>query len=132
MLFTAIIFFIALFALAVLFFLKNWELAHDRVLAPKVRVTADRQAMHLKELLEAGWRDLENVPPFLLHAAQRILHGLAVDAARLAHGFSVQANKLADSVSHKRNFQRRETRSEFLKKVSEHQNGNGGNGVSNV
>ena len=78
----------------------------------------------MKELLEAGRKDLGHLPPLLLHAAQRIVHGIAVDAGHIALWLGVQSHRLADSVSHKRNFERLETKSEFLKKVAEHKNGN--------
>jgi hypothetical protein len=126
MLFSAIVFFVALIGIVALFSFKQWELSRERVVAPDIRMRADAQARHLKELMEAGRKDLEHLPPLLLYAAQRIIHGIAVDAGHVAHWLGVQAHKLADSVSHKRNFERRETKSEFLKKVAEHKSGNGG------
>ena len=119
MLFAAIIFFLSLFGIIGLLALKRWEELHGRVLAPHVRHAADLRALHVKDLLIAGRHDLAKVPPFLLHASQRTLHGIAVDFSHLAYATGRLAHKLADSVSHKRHFTRRETRSEFLKKVSE-------------
>jgi len=119
-----IIFFLALIGIVALFTLKRWELSRERVLFPAMRSRADSQALHLKELLAAAKKDAENLPPVLLFAAQSVVHGIAVDAGHIAHWLGAQSHRLADSVSHKRNFERGETRSEFLKKVSEHKNGN--------
>ncbi|HUO50840.1 MAG TPA: hypothetical protein VMU25_04740 [Candidatus Paceibacterota bacterium] len=119
------IFFASLAGLIGLFALKQWELSRGRVLFPVYRMKADAQALHLKELLEAGRKDLTKLPPLFVHAVQRIVHGMAVDAGHIAHWLGTQAHRLADAVSHKRNFTPRETKSEFLKKVSEHKNGNG-------
>jgi len=124
-LFTAVVFFLALVLIVALFVLKQWELSHERVLFPHLRERADAEALHMKELLLAARKDLENLPPLFLFAAQSVVHGIAVDAGHLAIWLGKQSHRLADTVSHKRNFERRETKSEFLKKVSEHKNGNG-------
>lgn len=120
-----IIFFLSLIGIVGLFVLKNWELSHERVLFARFRTNADHWALHLKDLLLAGRKDIEHLPPILLFAAESVVHGIAVDAGHVAIWLGNQAHRLADSVSHKRNFTRGETRSEFLKKVSEHKNGNG-------
>src|SRR5665213_353865 len=103
-----IVFFLALIGIVALFTLKRWELARERVLFPSFRTRADSEALHLKDLF----------------AAQNVVHGMAVDAGHIAHWLGAQSHRLADSVSHKRNFERGQTKSEFLKKVSEHKNGN--------
>jgi hypothetical protein len=123
MTFATIVFLLALVGIVALFGLKHWELARGRVLAPALRESADKQALRVKELMGALQIDLAKLPPLLLYAAQRTLHAAAVDFGHLMHWLGVQAHNLADLVSHKRNFQRGETRSEFLKKVSEHKNG---------
>lgn len=124
--FTAIIFFLALILIIALFTLKQWELSHERVFFAPWRERADFQAEHLKELLLAARRDAEHLPPFLLDAAQSVVHGIAVDAGHLAIWLGEQSHRLADTVSHKRNFEPLETKSEFLKKMSEHKNGENG------
>jgi hypothetical protein len=45
--------------------------------------------------------------------------------AAFARSSERQAHRLADLVSHKHGFVPRETRSEFLRKMSEHKNGGG-------
>ena len=123
------LFFLALLGLIALFTLKYWELARERVLFPALRERADSGALRLKELVIAGRKDLGKLPPILLFAAQSVVHGIAVDAGHVAHWLGRQSHRLADSVSHKRNFERGQTRSEFLKKVAEHKNGNGPDGA---
>ena|ERR1700722_12977524 len=123
--FAMIVFFLSLVCIVALFTLKQWELSRERVLMPQFRSRADAEALHAKELLIAARKDAQHLPPILLDAAQSVLHGIAVDAGHVAHWLGEQSHKLADSVSHKRNFERGETKSEFLKKVSEHKNGNG-------
>jgi hypothetical protein len=130
----SVIFFLAIAMIVALFTLKQWEFSRERVLLPGIRARADSEALRFKELLAAGKKDLENLPPLLLFAAQSIVHGIAVDAGHVAHWLGRQSHRLADSVSHKRNFERGQTRSEFLKKVAEHKsgNGNGDDTTSNV
>jgi hypothetical protein len=123
MTFATIVFLLAFFGIIALFALKYWEFARRRAFAPGLRESADKQALHVKELMGALQIDLAKLPPLLLYAAQRTLHAAAVDFGHLMHWLGSQAHNLADFVSHKRNFQRGETRSEFLKKVSEHKNG---------
>lgn len=132
--FAAIVFFLALILIVALFTLKHWEISRERVLFPDFRHQADEQALHLKDLALAARKDAEHLPPILLDAAQSVVHGIAVDAGHIAIWLGEQSHRLADSVSHKRNFERRETKSEFLKKVSERKggNGNGGEETSNV
>jgi hypothetical protein len=122
--FTVIVFFLALILLVALFVLKQWEISHERLLLPAWRERADSEALRVKDLAFAARKDIEHLPPFLLDATQSVVHGIAVDAGHLAIWLGKQSHRLADSVSHKRNFERRETKSEFLKKVSEHKNGN--------
>jgi|SRR5580698_7743683 hypothetical protein len=130
--FEVALFFITLIAILSLFGLKEWELRSGRVLAPRARVWADGEAIHLKELMQAGRKDMEKIPPLLLYLIEQSLRGFADGATHFAHWLGIQAHNLADSVSHKRNFQRRQTRSEFLRKVAEHKNGNGEIDVSRV
>ena len=121
--FSAIVFFLSLALLAALFSLKAWEEKHARTLVPAARQYLDDRALLAKALLIAMRHDAAKIPPFLLHASQRTLHGMAVDFARLSYSSGRLAHRLADRVSRQRNFTRRETRSEFLKKVSEGVNG---------
>lgn len=135
MLFAAIAFFVALCGIVALFGLKYWELKKGSVLFPAMRTRADGQAIHLKELMLAARADLSNLPDLSLRLGRILLHRLALLLASLARIGERQAHRLADMVSYKHRFEKRETRSEFLRKVSERRNGSGldtpeGNGQS--
>ena len=115
----------SLLGIAGLFALKEWELRGGRTMAPELREKADALARRLKELVFALQADIEKLPPEALHASRIVLHRAALLAAAFLRFLSLQAHQLADFVSHKRSFQRRAPRSEFLKKVLEHKNDNG-------
>ncbi len=119
------IFFFSLAGVAALFALKHWEMRRGSVFAPEWRLRADAQTEKLKELAFAAWMDLGKVPPEALRVARIMVHEAALGFAALARFSERQAHRLADMVSHKRGFERRETRSEFLRKVAEHKNGDG-------
>lgn len=118
-------FILALLAIGALFGIKVWEEKRGRRLAPQLRETLDERALHLKDLLEAGHRDIEKLPPTLVHLSRVTLHLAAVGFGHLAHWVGERSHKLADMVSYKHRFEKRELRSEFLKKVIQHKNGNG-------
>jgi hypothetical protein len=73
---------------------------------------------------------LASIPSLSAYVVLSSLALAAVGFARFARLASESAHRLADFVSHKRNFTRRETRSEFLKQVIEHKNGLNGNGAA--
>lgn len=123
MIFFLVLFAFSLLGMITLFSVKSWELSHAHKIAPIFRERADKEAVHAKELLLAAQSDFGKLPPLLVHTLHVTLHAAAVDFGHFAHWLGSQAHRLADSVSHKRHFERRETRSEFLKKVSEHKNG---------
>jgi hypothetical protein len=116
---------VSIVLLIVLFSVKYWELKHDRVLFPHARVRLDSQARRLKDLIVAARLDVAKLVPVLLRITRRLLHTGALTFASLARLAEYHAHRFADLVSYKHRFERRETRSEFLKKVSEHKNGNG-------
>src|SRR3989344_3902533 len=105
-LFAGIAFFLALTLIVALFAIKLSEERSGRRAMPSWRDALDSEALHIKGLLSA-----------------------ALEFARAARAASREVHRLADFVSHKRNFKRRVTRSEFLKKMGERKGGmNGGNG----
>lgn len=120
MVFAAIVFLLSFVCIVGLFSLKVWETRSGRVLAPAFRMRADARAVELKELALAARNDLDKLWPATVRLAHFLLHEAVLAFAALAHYASRQAYRLADMVSHKRGFERRETRSEFLKKVAEH------------
>jgi hypothetical protein len=123
MTFSIVIFGISLVAIGGLFVLKHWEVGTGRTLAPAVRHNADHQALELKNRLLHLRYDLARVPPFLVLYARYLVHEGALGVAAFAQMSERQAHRLADLVSHKHGFVPRETRSEFLRQVSEHKNG---------
>lgn len=120
MLTAGIVFLFALLGIIVLFGLKRWELSHERVIAPALRHRGDIRALQVKDLALAARKDLAKLPPQIVLVGRVIIHEAALSFAALARLLERQAHRLADFVSHKRGFERRQTRSEFLKKVSEH------------
>lgn len=105
--------------------LKEWEIRHDRTLAPGFRARVDALALRVRELLLALQADLEKLSPEILHVVRVLIHEIALLTAAFLRFLASQAHRLADLVSHRRTFQRRASRSEFLKKVLEHKNGGG-------
>ena len=123
MLFAALFFLLAFLGLAGLFGLKYWELKSGRVLFASARERADARASHLKELLVAVRIDIAKLPPTALRIIRYLVHEGALALAALARIGERQAHRLADLASYKHRFERRETRSEFLKKVAERKSG---------
>src|SRR3989338_225976 len=120
-----VVFFFSLFAIAFLFALKSWEIRKERIVFASWREKADVRALQLKELLDAARLDLSKLPPGAVRLSRIGIHQLALGFAALARGAEGYAHQVADLVSYKHHFEKRDTRSEFLKKVAEHKSGNG-------
>lgn len=120
LLFAGILFMGSLIGVAFLFALKEYELRRGVVVCAGVRQRADARALRLKELAIAARTDLSHSWPIAVRVFRWLVHEAALASAALARRLERQAYKLADLVSHKRRYERRETRSEFLKKVAEH------------
>ena len=125
MMFAFVVFFFSLFAIAFLFALKSWEIRKKRVVFAPWREKADIRALQLKELLDAARLDLSKLPPEAVRLSRIGIHQLALGFAAFARGAERYAHQVADLVSYKHHFEKRDTRSEFLKKVAEHKNGGG-------
>lgn len=123
MAFAGILFALSLLGIAALFALKRFEIKRQRTFFPGLRARGDVQAQQLKELALAARMDLAKIPPEALRITRVLVHEGALGFAALARFLERQAHRLADFVSHKRGFEKRETRSEFLKKVAEHKSG---------
>lgn len=115
-----IAFFGALLGIGSLLILKRWEITHSHIFFPDIRATLDTQALRLKVILFTASHNVGSLPPFFLILLQRIVQRGAIAFGHLAHWMGRRSHDLADLVSHKYKFERRETRSEFLKKVIEH------------
>ena len=120
MVFAGILFALSLLGIAALFVFKRWEMKRETILFSGLRARGDVRAQQLKELALAARMDLAKVPPEALRITRILIHEGALAFAALARFLERQAHRLADFVSHKRGFEKRETRSEFLKKVAEH------------
>ncbi|OGG56131.1 hypothetical protein A3D71_02925 [Candidatus Kaiserbacteria bacterium RIFCSPHIGHO2_02_FULL_55_20] len=121
------IFLLSLFCIVALFAGKYWELRSERVLLPVWREKLDMRAQQLKELMDAARVDVAKLPPEALRVSRIAVHQLALGFAAFARTAEGYAHRLADVVSYKHRFEKRDTRSEFLKKVAEHKSGNGSN-----
>jgi hypothetical protein len=121
----------ALALIVLLFEVKRAEVRRGARFVEGVRAKADVRAVQVKELLYRAEFYLEHTPWFVSALTRYGVHVGALAFAKLARMSEEQAHRLADFVSHKRNFERRETKSQFLKQVSEHpiRNREGSNGA---
>ena len=115
---------VSLLGISVLFLVKNWEETNVRIFVPRMRLAADQKALTLKAMIETSKSEFQKMGPTTLRMARTLLHDLALTLAALSRASERQAHRLADMVSHKHRFERRETRSEFLKQVGEFKNVN--------
>lgn len=111
------VFFISLLGIVGLFALKIWEERHSRVLVPELRDLADEKAIRLKAQMIEMRAQIARLPPEAMHITRLLIHVLALRAAALARKAESAAHRLADMVSHKRGFERTDTKSQFLKKI---------------
>ena len=123
MLFATVILLLSLISIVGLFAFKYWELRSGRIVFADARSRIDAHAINLKELMVAARLDLAKLPPELVRLGRTLIHTGALALASLARMGEREAHRLADLVSYKHRFERRETSSEFLKKVAEHKNG---------
>lgn len=110
---------VSVLGLSLLFYVKHWEERQARIFMPDVRLAADQKALELKALLQRGQSEFQKLGPTSLRISRTILHDLALYLAALSRASERQAHRLADMVSHKHRFERRETKSDFLKQVGE-------------
>ena len=128
MMFATSTFIVSLLGMAVLFSVKYRETKTGRIFLPALRDSADEKARMLKDVLMRGRVEIERLPPILMILIRNLVRvGALRFAASLKFG-EEQAYRLADLVSYKHCFERRETRSEFLRQVSDHKNGGGQSG----
>ena len=113
----------SLFLLVVLFGLKRVEVNRGARFGEGLRTRADLGALRIKRLLAMSEWYLEQAPFFLAALTRYGIHVGALSYARIARKSAESAHSLADLVSHKRGFQRRETKSQYLRDVSEVRNG---------
>ncbi len=120
-----IVFGVSLVGLVLLFAIKAREATYPSVARARWREKADELALGIKwggMVLE--WY-ISRLPLIANLLTRRFVRSAALSFAHFARLSSEQAHRLADFVSHKRSFERKETKSDFLKQVTEHKNGNG-------
>lgn len=113
-----VVFFVSLSGILFLFILKSVEVRRNARFAEGMRTRADHGAMRVKAVLETTEGYIENIPFFLGAFTRYGVHISALSFARLARVSEEQAHRLADLVSHKHRFERKETKSRYLKEVS--------------
>ncbi|MEK7628842.1 MAG: hypothetical protein AAB421_05545 [Patescibacteria group bacterium] len=113
-------FVLSVVGLAVLFTIKAVELERGVLFAARPRRRADVYAMAIKILIQSFSERLENTPTHLLTFGRFLVHIAALGFARVARAVERSSYKIADRVSHRHGFERGETRSSFLKSVSDH------------
>ena len=121
-----IIFAVSLVSIVALFVLKGFESVREARIGEGWRERADHGALRVKRIFEIGEYHVENIPFYTGAVTRYVVHVGALSFARLARSSAIQAHRLADFVSHKRNFERRATKSSFLKQVGEYKNGESG------
>lgn len=110
----------SLFGIFAIFIMKKIEVSRGTLFGGSARDSADLFALRVKWVfLVIEWY-LSRLPDFLFLLSRHAVRAGALYLARAARYAEAQAYHLADFVSHKRNFERRETKSNYLKKVSEH------------
>lgn len=117
---------LTLFLLIVLFSLKRAEVARGRRFGENFRARADARAIRIKTVLENAEAYLGEVPFYFSALSRYFVHVGALSFAKIARASASRAHQLADLVSHKRGFERRETKSQFLKDVGEVKRGKNG------
>lgn len=104
-----------------LFLVKRYEVRRNLLVGGRFRNRADDFALDVKwAFMVIEWY-LAHTPDFVIAFTRFGIRNLALSFARLARNSEAHAHRLADFVSHKRNFERRETKSDYLKQVGEHQ-----------
>ncbi|HEY4519753.1 MAG TPA: hypothetical protein VJH33_01810 [Candidatus Paceibacterota bacterium] len=116
--FSIVVFVLSFLGIVTLFVFKYMEEKRGAV-AFELRDRADVHARRLKQLLSKGGDEFAKFSPRALFLVRTGVHTLALSTAYVARTVEGGAHRLADLVSHKHGFERRETKSEFLKKVGE-------------
>lgn len=120
-----IVFFASLALIVALFTVKYFEERRGARFGGRSRVLADNAALNLKDALVHSRTQIEKLPPKVAHHSMKGVVTGALGAAHVARKIEGHAHRLADFVSAKRGFERRETKSEFLKGVSDYKNTGG-------
>jgi hypothetical protein len=110
---------VSVLGIAFLFYIKHWEEKNARIFSPVLRLAADGKALEFKAFLNMCESEFRKIGPTSMRIGRVLLHDLALTLAALSRASERQAHRLADVVSHKHRFERRETKNDFLKQVSD-------------
>jgi len=113
-------FIISFVGLCALFTFKYVEMSRGTIYVPHAQAYADRWARMIKAIMRLLVVRVERLPQDFVVLLHVLVHVGAVVFARGARAAEQGAHKLADRVSHKHRFEKGKSRSEFLKRVSEH------------
>lgn len=119
MAFAAAVFLLSLAGLVGLLVLKHREGVRGSQYAPETRARLDAHARALKAHLIALAGEAEKIPPRATAAGHVLLRDAALLAGYAGRSLEERAFKLADMISHRHRFERKEPRSDFLKRVNE-------------
>lgn len=119
----SIVFIVSLVLLGTFFALKRYEMTTGVVWGAAWRAGADNHVVAMRTWALSHTDLLETLPSLAARYLRFVVHELALLIAYGARRIEAWAHELADFVSHKHSLQVRETRSDFLKQVSEHKNG---------
>lgn len=114
---------ISLLVIVLLFMLRAWEQRQGHIFFPYARIAVDTQALKLRAFMFYLGDCIAAIPPMTVVLARFGIHQAALGAARLSRELEAGAHRLADRVSHRHRFERKETRSQFLKEVGEVKSG---------
>ena len=117
-----VIFVLSLTLTGLLFAVKFAEERRGVVMLPHLRAQADARALELKDFMSRSRFEFAKILPALILILRYGIHEIALLLAALGRLLERQSHKLADTVSHKHRFERRESRSEFLKKIGDRKN----------
>jgi len=132
MFFAATTFFASLAGIVALFYVKHLELRSERILTPTLKEVADGYALNFKELLARSRSEIAKVVPITVFLMRLAVREAALQSAALLQFGERKAQELADLVSHKHRFERRETKSDFLRHMGGHPFRSAINSNSNV
>ena len=119
---SAVLFVVAFLGLCALFTMRHIEETHGLAFRADIRALADTRAEELKQFLTHGRREVIKLVPKAIILFRYTVHECALATAQFARIMEKQAHRLADMASHKHHFEHHETRSDFLKQVSDYKN----------
>lgn len=121
MLIAFIIFVVSLIGIVTLFCLKYWEMRTQKIVVSRARSKADVRALEIKAWIMHIRAEAEKLPPQILSLSRYGVRDLALAIAAFARGIEKQAHRIADLVSHKRHFERKESKNSYLKRVEDYE-----------